>query len=333
MPKMIQAASMDAFRGGKGYGSVAAALVANGFNVCAMRTNDVLRKEEWKSLDEKVVQISRERLVGVNDLISRGLVHDLAGQGLGTTVLEHEDASDMTDASMSMGADEQGRQDRIVFDIKALPLPITHKEFKINLRVREASRKKGEPLDTTQVGIATRKVAELVEYTLFNGASAYTFGGGTIRGYTDHPNRNTVSLTTNWDDSPSDGESILDDVLAMKQAAIDAKHYGPFMLYPPTNYDTVLDEDFKANGTITTRERLKEVAGIEDVKVADKLADDNVVLVELAEETARIVNGLDPTVIEWDAKGGLVQFFKVITILVPQIRADQDGNSGIVHLS
>jgi hypothetical protein len=35
--------------------------------------------------------------------------------------------------------------------------------------------------------------------------------------------------------------------------------------------------------------------------------------------------------VEWQTEGGLITKYKVMTIQVPQVRADQDGNSGIVH--
>lgn len=325
-------AEIDGIHGGKAYGNTAQRLLNNGMNVNSLRTNDTLRKDEWKELDETVVQIATQRLVGVSDLVSRGLVHNI-GNGLGTTVLEYEDASNMEDAEVSMDGATQGQEDRVEFDIKSLPLPLTHKNFKINVRVLEASRKLGQSLDTTQAAIASRLVAEKVEDTLFNGLSAYTFGGGTIRGYTDHPNRNTVTLAVQWDASAATGDTVLNDVIAMKQASIDDRHFGPWMLYIPTNYDTKMDEDFKTNSDKTIRQRVREIEGIEDVKVADKLSDDNVVLVELAPETARMVIGLQPTTVEWQTEGGMIFHFKVMSIMVPQIRTDQDLRSGIIHLS
>ena len=327
------AASMGGFGPGAAYGSVAERLLANGMDPQALRTNTLLRDREWKEMDQTVMDIALQRLIGVSDLMNAGLKLDLGGKGLAKTVLQYEDMSDMSAASMSMDGESEGSMDRVNFDIKSMPLPLTHKEFKLNLRVLQESRNAGQPLDVTQSAIAARKVATSNEEVLFNGASAYTFGGGTIRGYTDHPNRNTVSLVENWDDSGTTGEDILDDVLAMKQASIDAKHYGPWMLYLPTNYDAEMDNDFKSNSDKSIRARLKEVAGIIDVKVADVLADDNVVLVEFAPETVRMVVGLLPTTVEWDVKGGLVTHWKVMDIMVPQIRADQDGNSGITHLS
>lgn len=329
---MGKPADMDAIFKGTAYGSVAQRLLAHKMDVNALRVNNTtLRKDEWKQLDETVVDISKVRLTGVSDLVSRGLVYNISN-GLGTTVLESENISDMNDATMNMDGATRDPNDRVEYNIEYLPLPITHKDFQISIRVLEASRKLGQPLDTTQAGIAARKVAEKIETVLFTGASAYTFGGGTIRGYTDHASRNTGSLTANWDDSAAVAYS---DVINMKQASIDAKHYGPWMLYVPTNFETALDEDYVAttSTTITVRERIKQIGGIIDVKVADKLTADNVVLVQMSPETVRMVIGMQPTTVEWDTEGGMISHFKVMSIMVPQIRADQDGNCGIVHFS
>lgn len=318
---------------GRAYGSVAKKLLANGMRPDALRTNDTLRKDEWKALDETVVQISRQRLVGVNDLVSRGLVYTL--NGMGTTVLQYEDMSDMTEADISMDGATRGQNDRVEYDIKSLPLPIIHKGFQVSARVLESSRKLGQPLDTTQAAIAARKVAEKIETILFTGASTYTFGGGTIYGYTDHPNGNTVSFSAGaWDVSAGiSGSDILYDVLAMKQASINDSHYGPWVLYVPTTYETLLDDDFKAETDGTIRQRILGIAGIEAVRVADKLTDGKVVLVEMSPETARIVIGMQPTTLEWDLEGGMILHYKVMSIMVPQLRADQDGKMGLVVLS
>lgn len=310
------------------YGNVAKLLANTGFNVNQLRTNATLRKDEWKEMDSAVVDIAKRRMIGVNDLISRNLFYNL-GNGLGTTVFEYEDASDMEDAQVSMSGEVQPRKDTIEFDINYLPLPIVHAAFSINIRKLESSRKLGQPIDTMQAEIATRKVSEKIESILFTGASTYKFGGGTLYGYADFAHRNTGSLGTNWDDSGADPVA---NVIAMKQASIDDRHYGPWILYVPTNFETSLDEDYNSTyPSKTVRERLMAIDGIEEVKVADFLTSDNVLLVEMAPETARMIIGLQPTLVEWESQGGMLHHFMVMAIMVPQLRADQDDRCGIIH--
>jgi hypothetical protein len=38
-------------------------------------------------------------------------------------------------------------------------------------------------------------------------------------------------------------------------------------------------------------------------------------------------------VVEWQTEGQFITKYKVLTIAVPQVRSDQDGNSGIAHLA
>ena len=75
------------------------------------------------------------------------------------------------------------------------------------------------------------------------------------------------------------------------------------------------------------------IEGINDIKVIDTLTADNVVLVEMQSETVRLVRGMGIQIVEWSTEGKMITKYKVMTIQVPQVRADQDGNSGIVHLA
>ncbi len=295
-------------------------------------TNAVLRKDEWIEMDQILLDVARERLVGVQDLESRGLAKNLTN-GFGTTVFQSENVSDMNAAEFSMDGARRTQGDRVEFDTVSLPLPIAHKDFTINARVLETSRRVGESLDMTQLRTSARKVTDLIETTLFQGYGTYTFGGGSIYGYQNFPDRNTGSLTASWTASAATGETILADVVAMKQASISAKHYGPWILYIPTAYETVLDGEFKAASDRSIRERLLAISGIEDIKVSDYMTAANVLLVEMKVETVRMVNGMELTNVQWDTQGGMVHDYKVMAIKIPQIRADQDGNCGIVHYS
>jgi hypothetical protein len=55
--------------------------------------------------------------------------------------------------------------------------------------------------------------------------------------------------------------------------------------------------------------------------------------VPLVSEYVRIVMGMQPTTLEWTSEGGMITTFKVMAIIVPQLRADQDGRTGLIHAS
>ncbi len=327
-------AQVDFIFGNKVGGNVAQTLINNGMDINSLRTNSTLLYDEWKQFDEAVIQEALLRLSGVQDLMSRNLVYRFPN-GLGKTVLANQNADEGEDADVSMDAVTKGKRERPNYEIEYLPLPIIHKDFSISIRDLEASRNGSQPIDTTLATRATRKVSEKIESFLFQGSGSYTFGGGTIYGYVDAPNRNTVSLTTPWDSSGATGLSIFNDVIAMKQAAIADRHYGPYVLYIPTAYETVMDTDYVTTmgNTKTIRTRLMEIEGISGIKISDYLASDNVILVQMSADVVRMVEGLPLRTVQWDSEGGMMINFKVMSILVPQIRNTQALRSGIVHLS
>ena len=119
----------------------------------------------------------------------------------------------------------------------------------------------------------------------------------------------------------------------MKQASINANHLGGYWLYVPQAYDTALDEDFKSETSQTVRQRLLAVEGIDSIKVADKLTANTVVLVQHTMDVARMVNGMPLTTVQWEGNGGFRQNFKVMTIMIPNIRSTQGDRSGVTVLS
>lgn len=301
------------------------------YQTVSLNTNATLRRDEWKLLDEAILKISEKRLGGVQDLVDNGLVYNL-GNAMGTTVLEWHDVSDAMEADLTMDGVSRSKGDRPNYGTNYLPIPIVHVDYEINSRVLASSRSLGNPLDTTSAERAARKVNEKLEDMLFTNTT-YTFGGGSIKSYVNHTDRNQVSLSTNWDASDKNASAIINDVLAMKQSSISAYHYGPWMLYIPTAYETRMDEDYDSSARTTVRERILKVGGIKGIKVVDTLAANNVLLVQMSPDVVRLVRGMGITNVEWTTEGKFVHKYKVMTIQVPQIRSDQDGNCGIVHLS
>ena len=299
-----------------------------------------LRRDEWKALDEAVLGISESRLGGVADLVNNGLVYTI-GNGMGSTVLEWHDVSDALTAQATMDGVNRGENDRPVYQTNYLPLPIIHADYEINARVLAASRSLGNPIDTTMVERAGRKVNLLLEQMLFT-STTYAWGDAddrsrnSIYSYLNHPDRNLVTLSTYgaWDASAATGATIVASVLAMKQASINAYHYGPWKLYIPTAYETVLDADYDTTTPGTTiRERIMKIDGIQGIMVVDTLTAANVLLVQMTPDVVRLVQGMPMQNVEWDSEGKFITNYKVMTIQVPQIRSDQAGNSGIVHMS
>jgi len=297
-----------------------------------------LRRDEWKRLDEAVMGIAESRLNGAQDVIDKGLTYEL-GNGMGSTVLEWHDVSDALEADLTMDAITRAKNDRPVFQHNYLPLPIIHVDYEINTRALTASRNMGNALDTTLAERAARKVAEKLENMFFTDTD-YAYGDvdsrarNKIYSYLNFPDRNLQTLSVNWDASAKSGADIVTEVLAMKQNSINNLHYGGWQLYIPTGYETILDEDYDATtpGT-TTRERILKISGIGGIKVVDTLPANNVLLVQMTSDVVRLVRGMGIQNVQWSQEGGMITKYKVMTIQVPQIRSDQNGKTGIVHLS
>lgn len=289
----------------------------------------LLRYDEWKDIDRSVIEAGMQRMPAFSDLRSRGLTHPLGS--IGQTVSMWETLNDMTEASVAMSAITRGEKDTPSYGNASVPVPIVFKEFSVELRRLEASRRFGAGIDVLGATIAGRLVGEKSEKMLFQGAGIQV-DGATIYGYLNHPNRNTVTLTENWDAVGKTGEEIVADVQAMLVAARADRFYGPYMLYIPSLYEGVLDNDYRANDSRTVRNRILALSGVAAIQVDDFLPANNVVLVQLTKDVVDIAIAQDITTVQWSILGGMQEEFKVMAVWVPRIKAGPDGESGIVHL-
>lgn len=357
---------MDLIFNGQAHGSVANKLATHGYNALSLRPylsdcgqyscisvangrlNDdgspmlepriignaesTLQRDVWKQIDETVVKVSKERLRAVADLKSAGLTYNIPN-GMGKTVLETGTQGDISPASVSMDGLRKNANDRPVWDYNFLPLPIIHKDFSFSQRQIAESQNGGAPLDLTMAEASARRVAEEAEKMLLGVstvANEYSFGGGKIYGYTDFPNRIT-SVITSPTDSTWTGTVFLREVLAMLQLSRNELHFGPWVLYVASAWDEYLDDDFKAASDKSIRSRVMEVNDLNDIRTLDYLTGFDMVLVQMTSDVVREVIGMDIITVQWDTDGGLMKNFKIMTIIVPQLRADQNGNTGIVH--
>lgn len=312
----------------QGSGSVAIRLMESGFNVQALRTQDYLTKDAWTNFDNKIIEIARQRLIGVADLIERGLTYDVPN-AMGVTRIEWERMGDMGPADMNMAGVTEGRNDTLGFDLVGMPLPIVHKDFWINIRKLTASRNSGTPLDTTQAEICARKVSERIESMLFLGDT--TLGtNNQIYGYATAPDRITGSTTTSW--ATATGDQIVADVLAMIGAAKAKEMHGPFMFYVNYTAMTNLGNDYKANSDKTILQRVLEIPGVAGIKESYYVPNaDTVFAVQLTSDVVDVIDGIQPTMVQWDSLGGMRQNFKVLAIMVPRVKSTITTQSGIIH--
>lgn len=346
----------DYILNGQANGSVASALLQNNFDAGALRpyigedgrtyitqnqagrnvavptvnANATLLRLEWTLLDEVVIRAALPRLRAVADVRGRGLQFTIPN-GMAKTVLQTQAQSDVSGATISMDGLADSQADRPQYNLTNLPLPIIHKDFSFSARQIAVSRNGSMPLDLSMAELAARRVAEGAEQLLLGVSSSYSYGGGAIYGFTNFPSRTTYSLSSPLASGWTPRATLL-DVLAMRLASQQHFHYGPWVLYTSLAWDRFLDDDLSIyKGDLTLRDRLRRIEGIEDVVTLDYLNGYDMVLVQMTTDVCREVVGMDITTVQWETHGGMQLNFKVMCILVPQLRADYKGNTGIVH--
>ena len=119
--------------------------------------------------------------------------------------------------------------------------------------------------------------------------------------------------------------------------ALQTDNYnGPYGLYVPIDYFNKLLEDFKANSDKSILTRLMEIPDLEFIKISRNLpggGSGQVIMVQLTSDVVDMIDGLQPTMVQWETQGGMVVNFKVMAIMAPRMKSDAAGQSGIAHFS
>jgi uncharacterized linocin/CFP29 family protein len=299
--------------------------------------NAQLREDEWKRIDDTLTAVARDNTLGLQTLRDEGLDVPL---DLGVLRFEWEDVDDFGDAEVDMSGTAGDDEDALSFTNNGIPLPIVHKSFKINMRKLRASRRRGQPLDTAGVDAATAAVSRKLEDILYGGNSI-TVQGDSVSGFTDFVDRQTVSGNATWDGSTPD--NMIDDVMRTIESLEDAKalpgRTGYRMLIARQNYQEARAKnsgtDDKKGVLEHLRERMQTEDDVPEVEFlpVDRLAEGNAVLVKPTERYVQLPMPADIQTVQWESNGGWTRHFKVVGSVMPALRSDTAGNSGVAHLS
>jgi uncharacterized linocin/CFP29 family protein len=321
-------------RDGKTYASVRDGFDDNGNpkeRAIVVNSGATLRKNEWQRIDEMVVKAARPRLKLINNMRSAGLTYSMAN-AFGTSVLQYERQSDISRARIGMDVTPAGDNDRPTYDIVNLPLPIISKEITMSARAIAISRNGNTPLDVSNLELAATKVAEEAEQLVLGSLSTYTYGGGSVYGLINFPQRITGSFlnpsVSGW--TPT---MLYNSVIDMFDQATQKFHYGPYDLYYSTGLLKYMMQQFSIYDSTSLEGAIRKLPGMASVGMLDYLTGNQLVLVERSSSVARIVMGMDITTVQWQENGGATEKFRVMAMMVPQLKTDQAGNTGIVHYS
>lgn len=309
------------------YQSMPAKLLENGMRINALRTNTLLHKDEWELLDSRVVAISANVLRAIADVRAAGLTTNLGG--LGVLISQYEQVSEMSDAAVNMAVEVDDEEDRVNFPLIGIPVPIISKSFRIDARSLAATRRNGGALDTTHVDTATRKVAEKLEEIFFLG-STLVQRGLAIPGVLNHASRNVVSGGADW----GTATNIYPNVLAMVGALQGDNFFGPYNMYVhPDQYIQMFA--LNANTSVPIIRTIEQLPGFTPgcIKASNYVTAGQGVLINMTTDVLDLAIGQDTAPVEWETKGGLVTSYKVLCAMVPRIKSDAIGHSGIAHIS
>ncbi len=308
------------------------------------RTLAPLMDKAQVSIDKAVVEVGLQRLTLVADLMSAGLTYNLSDP-LSVAQLEWNTQSKIGAAQRTMSPAARGENKLPIILPSRLPIYLTTDRFEIDIRTLKTSQRVGMPLDTAIVKQCTRAVNEAIEDAAINGATTLDGqnlqdAGYTAPGLLNAPNVNTKNLTAAaWTTTPA-GSTVFNEVMAMIALLQGDKKFGPYRLYVGTTMGNAMDSDYNSgtSNPITIRQRLLQIEALQAVRVADMLPAGSgatppigakAVLLQMTSDVIDIVVGQMPTVIPWTSLDGFMIHNLVMGIMVPRVRSDADGNSGI----
>jgi uncharacterized linocin/CFP29 family protein len=259
-----------------------------------------LTEEEWRRIDEAVIETARRMLVG------RRFLSILGPLGAGVYCLPYSVFS----GKLQAGVDMIGEKEDLVIaaDRRAtINLPILYKDFKIIWRDVEADQHLGIPLDVSTAAVAASFVTAQEDNLIFNGNSELGHEGlFTAAG------RLTASIS-GWEKS---GNALADAVKAAG-ALSAAGHYGPYaMVVSPVLYGNMVR--VYGNTGILELDQVKALmAG--GVHYSNVIAGKKAVVVSLGPENLSLAVGQD-MVTGYTGPANMNHLFRVMETIALLIR-------------
>ena len=309
--------------------SIRAAQLAN------LRTMAALPADAQRVIDMSVSRVGLSRLTVVSDLMTAGLTYSLPNP-LSVLEVQWDSISEAGGAQRTMTPSARGQNQLPGRTSMTLPVYLTTDDFFIGIRTLEASKRVGVPLDMSGIEMATRRVNEAIEDSVINGATLegghdLQIKGNKVPGLLNAPNANTHAITVAWETAT--GDQILADILTMIGKLQEDKKFGPYALYVNTTVGNALNKDFKAGTTGSILSRIQQISngagGLLTVKTADMLPAKKVVLVQLTNDVIDLIVGQAPTAVPWTSPDGFTFFWLVMGVIIPRVRSDYNGASGI----
>lgn len=287
-------------------------------------------KDQWIQMDTRIQEVQRATPRVWSDIQGEGLRYDIPN-GMQVIMLQHQTSSDFGEAELSMSPLYRTRRDRPTHDLGAIPLMIVMEDFSWDIREIEVSRRGGVPLDLSSIENGTRNCVIKIEKLVTGTGGTYSYGGVTVYGLTNHPDRitQTMTLPTAGGWTPA---TTYTEVLAMVKALNDNYFSGPYLMWYSRDWDQYLERDYAATYQgKSLREKLESIRAIKWIRQADYLASSGVFRMVMAARNSSVleaITGMRLKTIQWDEQGGLEKMMKIMGIMVPRIRTLVNKETG-----
>lgn len=239
-----------------------------------LREDAPLTPDEWISIDETVVRVARNRLVG------RRFIQVFGPLGAGLQSVHQDTYAGADSGAVSMMGEEDTHPVHTELrEFKSLPL--IYKDFWIYWRDVETARRFSMPLDVSAAAGAANFVAQAEDDLILNGSDKLGFEGLIGAKW-----RNTVPLL-DWDQP---GQAFQNVVNATKKL-IDSGYYGPFAMAVSPSMFAKMQRVFDNTGVLEINQvRELVTAGVYQTPV---LTDDGAVVVSTGPENFDIAVAQD----------------------------------------
>lgn len=324
-----------------GFRLMEAAMPDEGF-----RTAAPMPDKAQVAIDKAVVEVGLQRLTVAADILAAGLTYNLTDP-LSIAQLEWHSMSKVGAAQRTMNPSSRGENKLPILTPNRLPIYLTTDTFEIDIRTLKTSQRNGTPLDTALVKQCTRAVNEAIEDATINGATTLDGQDLKVAGYSapgllNAPGAEAQSLTAAaWSPAHAVGATIFGEVQSMIGKLQANKKFGPYRLYVGTGIGNALDTDYNATNNaqgLTIRQRLLQIESLQAIRTADLITSGTAVtdpigakaiLVQMTSDVLDMVVGQEPTVIPWTSLDGFTIHNLVMAIMIPRVRSDYNGDSGI----
>lgn len=204
-----------------------------------MREDAPLSEKQWNELDNVVVDVAKNKLIG------RKVVHTYGPLGGGVQSIEIDKIDLKGEGQLSKFSGEE--DERIeVSERRFIPIPLIYKDFMITWRDLENLSLLNRPFDYSLVAAATSALAKKEDNIIFNGTKE-------SQGIMNAKGRLSIKYN-DW----NEGENPYKDVAKAIEQLIEADSYGPYAFVASTDLYMKMQRIQKEAG-VTVLSRVKEL--------------------------------------------------------------------------